>query len=147
MAAWPLIGRDIFDFSSETAERNSTKLDRKQDLNVLYQVSVFCADQKNKMAALVSDSPSRNETPILRFREVGYYDSPMGIYYGSRYQVRSHFIFFFKQTFAKKICSRCSRRYKEPFRAKHVSWLLQTLHEIGKFGLKFGGQKYNGLNF
>ena len=38
---WPLIGRDIFDFSSETAERNSTKLDRKQDLNVLYQVCVF----------------------------------------------------------------------------------------------------------
>ena len=35
---WPLIGWDIFDFSSETAERNSTKLDRKQDLNVLYQV-------------------------------------------------------------------------------------------------------------
>ena len=52
---WPLIGWDIFDFSSETAERNSTKLDRKQDLNILYQVCVFRADQKNKMAALVSD--------------------------------------------------------------------------------------------
>ena len=42
---WPLIGWDIFDFSSKTAERNSTKLDRKQDLNVLYQVCVFRADQ------------------------------------------------------------------------------------------------------
>ena len=52
---WPLIGWDIFDFSSETAERNSTKLDRKQDLNVLYQVCVFQADRKNKMAALASD--------------------------------------------------------------------------------------------
>ena len=52
---WPLIGWDIFDFSSETAERNWTKLDRKQDLNVLYQVCVFRADRKNKMAALVSD--------------------------------------------------------------------------------------------
>ena len=52
---WPLIGWDIFDFSSETTERNSTKLDRKQDLNVLYQVCVFRADLKNKMAALVSD--------------------------------------------------------------------------------------------
>ena len=51
----PLIGWDIFDFSSETAERNSTKLDRKQDLNALYQVCVFRADQKNKMAALASD--------------------------------------------------------------------------------------------
>ena len=92
---WPLIGLDIFDFSSETAEqnttklgqearsqrplpslcfsgrsekqdgcpclwlaetfstsplkpaeRNSTKLDRKQDVNVLYQVRVFQADRK-----------------------------------------------------------------------------------------------------
>ena len=41
----------IFDFSSETAQQNSTKLDRKQDLNVLYQVCVFRADRKNKMAA------------------------------------------------------------------------------------------------
>ena len=45
----------IFDFSSEMTERNSTKLDRKQDLNVLYQVCVFQADRKNKMAALASD--------------------------------------------------------------------------------------------
>ena len=52
---WALIGWDIFDFSSETAEQNSTKLDRKQDLNVLYQVCVFQADRKNKMAALASD--------------------------------------------------------------------------------------------
>ena len=52
---WTLIGWDIFDFSSETAERNSTKLDRKQDLNVLYQVCVFRADRKNKMATLASD--------------------------------------------------------------------------------------------
>ena len=51
----PLIGWDIFDFSSETADRNSTKLDRKQDLNVHYQVCVFWADQKNNMAALASD--------------------------------------------------------------------------------------------
>ena len=52
---WPLIGRDIFDFPSETAEPNSTKLDRKQDLNALCQVCVFGADRKNKMAALASD--------------------------------------------------------------------------------------------
>ena len=44
----------IFDFS-ETAKLNSTKLDRKQDLNVLYKVCVFWADRKNKMAALASD--------------------------------------------------------------------------------------------
>ena len=52
---WPLICWDIFDFSSETAERNSTKLDRKQDLNALNQVCVFRADRINKMAALASD--------------------------------------------------------------------------------------------
>ena len=52
---WPLIGWKIFDFSSETAQRNWTKLDRKQDLNVLYQVCVFRADRKNNMAALASD--------------------------------------------------------------------------------------------
>ena len=52
---WPLIGWDIFDFSSETVEQNSTKIDRKQDLNVLYQVCVFRAELKNKMAALASD--------------------------------------------------------------------------------------------
>ena len=44
-----------FDFSSETPEQNSTKLDRKQELNILYQVCVFQADWKNKMAALASD--------------------------------------------------------------------------------------------
>ena len=53
--SWPLICLDIFDFFSETAERNWTKLDRKQDLNVPYKVCVFPADWKNKMAALASD--------------------------------------------------------------------------------------------
>ena len=55
---WPhrvLIGWDTFDFFSETAEGNSTKLDRKQDLNVLYQVCVFRSDQKTKMAVPASD--------------------------------------------------------------------------------------------
>ena len=52
---WPLIGWEIFEFSSETAERNSTKLDRKQDHNVLYKFCVFLADRKNKMATLASD--------------------------------------------------------------------------------------------
>ena len=51
----PSLTFHIFDFSSETAERNSTKLDWKQGLNVLYQVCVFRTDRKNKMAALASD--------------------------------------------------------------------------------------------
>ena len=44
-----------FDFSSETSEQNSTKRDRKQEVNIFYQVCVFRADRKNKMAALASD--------------------------------------------------------------------------------------------
>ena len=55
---WPLIGWDIFDFVSETAKQNLTKLDRKHDLNALYQVCVFFfrahQKKKNKMAALAS---------------------------------------------------------------------------------------------
>ena len=43
-----LIGWDIFDFSPETAERNSTKFNRKQDLNVFYQVCVFRANRREK---------------------------------------------------------------------------------------------------
>ena len=35
IAAWPLIGWDIFDFP-KSAERNSTKFDKKQDINALY---------------------------------------------------------------------------------------------------------------
>ena len=38
----------IFDFFSETAERNSTKLDRQEDLNVLYQVCVLRGDRKKQ---------------------------------------------------------------------------------------------------
>ena len=49
---WPLICWDIFDMSSETAERNSTKLDRKQDLNCVFQADLcFWADRKNMMTA------------------------------------------------------------------------------------------------
>ena len=51
----PLIGRDIFDFSSETAERNSTKLDRKQDLNAPLPSLCFLGRSENKTAALSSD--------------------------------------------------------------------------------------------
>ena len=46
---------DIFDFSSEAAKRNSTKLYRKQDLNVLDQVCIFHAYQKNKRPTQASD--------------------------------------------------------------------------------------------
>ena len=51
----PLIGLDIFNFSTETTEENSRKLDRKQDLDVLYQVWIFWADWETKMAALASN--------------------------------------------------------------------------------------------
>ena len=45
---WSLIGWDMLDLSSETPERNSTILDRKQDLNVLYQLCLFRIDRKKQ---------------------------------------------------------------------------------------------------
>ena len=77
----------IFDFSSKTAERNSTKLDRKQDLNALYQVCVFRANRKKQdgrpglwLAGTFSTSPlkrlnriqqnltgSKTSTPSTKF--------------------------------------------------------------------------------
>ena len=66
------IQQDFYDFSSETAEPNLTKLDKKQDLNVLYQVCVFWADrEKNKMAALASDWP-RHFRLLLWNRRTGF---------------------------------------------------------------------------
>ena len=50
------LAETYFDFSSETTERNSEKLDRKQDLNVLYQVCVFRAKKWIKIATLANPS-------------------------------------------------------------------------------------------
>ena len=69
---WPLIGWDIFDFSSEIAEQNSMKLDRKQDLNVLYhlascQVSLNTVQRfQRKSRKCVSQSEAR--AAILLFQ-------------------------------------------------------------------------------
>ena len=56
---WPsmhLIDWDIFDFSTETIALNSTKLNGKQDLKVVYQVCVFRVDRKSKMATMANPS-------------------------------------------------------------------------------------------
>ena len=45
---WCLIGWDIFDVFSETAERNSKKLDKKHDFNILCHVCVFRANRKKE---------------------------------------------------------------------------------------------------
>ena len=73
---WPLIGWDIFDFSSETTEQNSKKLDRKQDLNVLYQVCDFWAFGKTRWPPwpligwnifdFFSETAERNSTKLDR---------------------------------------------------------------------------------
>ena len=56
------------------------KLDRKQDLNVLYQVCVFRTDRKNKMAALAligwdifdfsSETAEQNSTKLDRKQDL-----------------------------------------------------------------------------
>ena len=49
MAARHPICWDIFDFSSETPERNLAKLDKRQDLNVLCQICVFGSIRKTRL--------------------------------------------------------------------------------------------------
>ena len=61
---WPLIGWDIFDSSSVTAEQNSTKLDRKQNLNVLYQVRVILRN-------LTGSKISTSSTKFVFFGPIG----------------------------------------------------------------------------
>ena len=74
----------IFDFFSETAEWNSTKLDRKQDLNVLYQVCVFRADRKKKrwppwpligwdIFYFSSETAERNSTKLDRKQDLNVF--------------------------------------------------------------------------
>ena len=46
---WPLIGWDIFDFSSETAEWNSTKLDRKQGQRSCQSTFPFATDNSRTL--------------------------------------------------------------------------------------------------
>ena len=67
---WPMICWDIFNFSSETAEKNSTKLDRKQDLNILYQACVFSGW-----------SGKQDSRPVLWLAET-FLTSPMKPLYG-----------------------------------------------------------------
>ena len=54
MTAWPLIGLDIFNFS-ETAKRNLPTLDRKQEINVFYQVCVLWDLSKEQDSRPASD--------------------------------------------------------------------------------------------
>ena len=73
---WPLIGWNIF--SSETAERNSTKLDIKQYLDVLYQVCVFAGWSRWPLWPLIcwdifdfsSDTTEQNSTKLDRKQDL-----------------------------------------------------------------------------
>ena len=76
----PLIGWDIFYSSSETPRHNLTKLDRKEDFKVHYQVCVFLTDRGKKMATptsdwlihyrLSSETAERNSTKLDRKQAV-----------------------------------------------------------------------------
>ena len=69
------LAETYFDFSSETAERNSAKLDRKQDLNVLYQVCVFRAEKWIKIVTLAN--PSKKVAYVKNFfSPEGYSNKP-----------------------------------------------------------------------
>ena len=94
---WPLIDWDIFDFSSKTTERNSTKLDRKQDLNILFWVCVFGADQWTKMSAL-ADSSKRWHI-VLRCTICG----PLGLLLRNRLEIW-YMILFWHYTDQVRVC-------------------------------------------
>ena len=67
---WPLIGWNIFYFSSETVKQNSTKLDRKQNLNVIYQVSVFRAQEPKAPVTYCDHALSRRPSSVVRLSSV-----------------------------------------------------------------------------
>ena len=66
----------ILDLFSEIAERNSTKVDRKQDLNILYQFRVFRAYWKPRklfwprLADIFSETAEQNATKLDRKQEL-----------------------------------------------------------------------------
>ena len=108
---WPLIGWDIFDFFSETADRNSTKLDSKQDLNVFYQVCVFWPIRKTRWPPkpligwyifdFFSETAEWNSTKLDRkqeltsstkfvlFRQIGKTRWPPGLWYAESFSISS----------------------------------------------------------
>ena len=58
---------NIFDFSSERAERNTIKLIMKQDLNFLYQDCIFVGLLENQYSQwLAETSPLRSLNVIQR---------------------------------------------------------------------------------
>ena len=64
------------DLCSETAEQNSTKLDRKEDLNVLYEVRVFSGRSVKKMAVMAhefSETAERNSTKLDRKQDLNVF--------------------------------------------------------------------------
>ena len=67
MAACPWLAETFFDFSSETVEWNSTKPDRMQDLNVLYQVCVFSSPERRlEWAIVIAHRPSSVRPSVRR---------------------------------------------------------------------------------
>ena len=117
---WLLIGWDIFDFSSETAERNSTKLDRKQDLNVFYQVA-YWADQSTKMFPL-ADSSKRWQI-VLRCTICG----PLGLLF--------IFIFYFFRTSDRYHDHHAWSRHRESW---CFYWLMKSLTAFLVLNWSFG---------
>ena len=78
---WPLIGWDIFNFS-ETAEWNSIKLDRKQDLNILYQVCVFLGrfeKQDVRPGLWLVESISTSPLKLLNGSKISTFSTKFGL--------------------------------------------------------------------
>ena len=70
---WPLIGWDIFNFSSETTGRNSTKFDRKQDLISMSSTNFFFPGRSEKQDGFpclwLAETFSTSLKPLNKFKE------------------------------------------------------------------------------
>ena len=62
---WRLIGLTILDLTSATTKRNSSKLDRKQGLNVLCKVCAFWADCKTTRTLTKSERTSQRYVTVF----------------------------------------------------------------------------------
>ena len=142
MAAQPLIGWDIFDYSSETTEQNLTKLDIKQDINVLYKVCVFRADWKNTMTEnasgwgifdFSSETTKRNSTKHDRKQD-------LNVCRGHKYQMAiTHKIYSLRGSFPKLTNSLSPKMYSCLIKNEKI--ILGRLHKVylfigGSIGLR-----------
>ena len=157
-----VVCRHIFDFSSKTAEQNSMKHVRKQDLNLFYQVCVFWADRKNKMAAPASDwlrhfrlllwnlwmelneiwQEARSQRPLPSLYFSCWSENKMAALASDRLR---HFLLLFWNRWMEFNKTWQEARSQSPLPCLYYSG--QSVNKNGRPGLKKGGTLYSGARY